>query len=173
VEHLFYSEVEKLVATLIKTKGFSTKQHRDVRNYKKSKAKLDYLWEAHNVDSHSLAEMALSTSITPYFGMYKIEFLEYHRRQLHIQQPQKEGIRKQYGTTVSLGMSRGSVAKHKNKMCYIGGSSKGKIAIHSIITGKRINQFVSAKDIEIMHITKRRTQFLPRLNPWVSLRNFS
>jgi hypothetical protein len=168
----FYSEIEKFGLKLIKTEGFATKQHRDIRGYKKLKTKLDYKWEAHNVDSHSLAEMSLSVQLKPFYGIYKVEFLRLRRRQLHVQQPQKGNVRKQYGTTVSLGMSRVSVTKYKGKLCYLGGSSKGKVAIHSIITGNRIKQFVSVADIEVIHITKQRVQFLPQLKPWVTLCNF-
>jgi hypothetical protein len=169
----FYSELEKLGVKLVKTQGYATKQHRDQRGFKKSKTKLDYRWEAHNVDSHSLCEMALGTSIKPYHGLYKTEFLEYHRRQLHIQNPIKGKVRKQYGGTVSLGISRGSVLKHKDKLCYLGGTSRGKVSIHSIITGKRINQNTNTRDIKVMYNNKQRTQFLPWSKPWVSLRNFS
>ena len=169
----FYTELIKLGSKLIKTRGYDTKWHRDYRGFQKSKKKLADIWEAHNVDSHSLAEMALNREVKPNYGMYRIDFLEYHRRQIHIQNPQKEGYRKPYGTTVSLGLSRGSFAKYKNKFVYIGGTSKGKIAIHSIITGKRVRQHTDIGDIEVMYITKRRAQFLPRVNSWVSLRNFS
>jgi len=169
----FYNEIVKLQISLIKTKGFDTYTYRKQRGFSKSKNKLDFKWEAHNSDSHSLAEMAIKTQIKPYYGLYQIEFLEYYRRQLHIQQPQKGNIRKQYGTTVSLKLSRGSVAKYKNKLVYIGGNSKGKIAIHNILTGKRIKQYTDIKEIQIMHITKQRSQFLPRLKSWVSLRDFS
>jgi hypothetical protein len=168
----FYCEIEKIVK-LIKTEGFNTKLHRDQQGYKKSKKKLDYTWSAHNVDSHSLTELALGKTIKPYYGIYKIEFLEYHRRQLQVQNKLTGGIRKQYGTTISLGMSRGSVVKHQDKLGYLGGSSKDKVAVHSIITGKRIKQHVKTADLKVMHITKRRVQFLPRLKPWVSLHNFS
>jgi hypothetical protein len=169
----FYSEIEKLVIKLIKTEGFDTKAQRDIRGFAKSKSKLDYVWETHNVDSHALCELALNKNIEPYKGLYRIDFLEYHRRQLHVQNPTKNNIRKQYGGTVSLGLPRGSVAKVKNKLCYIGGTSKGKVSVHSIISGKRINKNIYLKDIEIMYNNKQRTQFLPWLKPWVSLRNFS
>ena len=82
-------------------------------------------------------------------------------------------MRKLYGGTVSLGMSRGSVVKYKEKLYYLGGSSKGKVAIHSIISGKRVKQHVNKGDIKMLYSTKRRVQFLPRLKPWVSLHNFS
>jgi len=169
----FYSEVEKLNVKLVKTQGFETKKHRDIRGFEKSKAKLDYTWSAHNVDSHSLAEIALGKVVKPYYGIYKIEFLEYHRRQLQVQNKLTSGIRKSYGTTVSMGISRGSTIRYKDKICYLGGSSKDKVSVHSIITGKRINQNTHIRDIEVLYTTKQRTQFLPRLKSWVSLRNFS
>ena len=40
-------------------------------------------------------------------------------------------------------------------------------------TTKKVKQHTSIGDIEIMYATKQRAQFLPRVNSWVSLRNFS
>jgi hypothetical protein len=158
----FYSEVEKLGAQLTKTDGFDTKQHRDNRGFKKSKAKLDYIWEAHNVDSHSLAEMVLKIQVKPFFGLYKLQFLEYHRRQLHVQSAAKGGVRKSYGTTVSMGLPRGSTVAYKGGLAYVGGSSKERIAVHDIKTGKRINQFAKREDIEVLFAKKYTTQFTKR-----------
>ncbi len=161
----FYTELQTLVPQLIKTEGKETKQHRDSRGFEKSKKKLDYIWEAHNSDSHSLAEIAIRKEVKPFYGMYKVEFLEYHRRQLHVQNPIKGNVRKKYGTTVSLGMSRGSVLRYEGELTYLGGSSKGKVSIHDIITGKRITQNADKRDIKVLHITKQRTQLLPSLKP--------
>jgi hypothetical protein len=168
----FYAEIEKLSLRLVLTAGYATKTHRDNRGFTKSKQKLDYVWETHNVDSHCLVEMVLG-NIQPFYGIYKIEFLQYHRRQLHVQQPIKGNIRKPYGTTVSFGLSRGSVVKYKDKLAYLGGSSKGKVSIHSILSGKRISQDVKVKDIKVLYTNNRRVQFLPRLNSWGSLHIFS
>ena len=148
---------------LTKTKGFNTKEHRDSRGFVKSKSKLEYKWECHNVDSHSLCEMVLKKNINPYYGMYKIEYLQYYRRQLHVQIPQKGGIRKQYGGTVSLGISRGTVIRYKGKLSYVGGTSKGRLSIHSILTGKRLAQNINKKDITIMYNTKRRVAFISQI----------
>lgn len=145
---------------LMKTQGYDTFKYRNDRGFTKSKSKLDYTWEAHNVDSHVLAELALQASVKPYYGLYRIEFLEYHRRQLHVQNPVKGNIRKTYGGTVSLGMSRGSVVRYKEKLYYLGGSSKGKVAIHSIATGKRVKQHTDKKDIKMLYTNNRRVQFL-------------
>jgi hypothetical protein len=169
----FYSEIEKLKLKLILTEGYDTKLHRDKRNFTKSKEKLKYIWETHNVDSHSLAELALGSPVKPFYGLYKMEFLRYHRRQLHVQQPKKGNIRRQYGGTVSLGMPRGSVLKYKGKLCYLGGSSKRGMSIHSIKSGERITQSVKVKDIQMLYTSNRRVQFVPRLEPWVSLHTFS
>jgi hypothetical protein len=169
----FYDQIESFAVKLLKTKGIETYRHRQLQGYQKAKNKLDYTWSAHNSDSHCLVEIALNNKIQPFYNLYKIEFLEYYRRQLHVQNYAKGAIRKPYGTTVSLGLSRGSVIKYKDKLGYLGGTSKNKVAVHSIITGKRVNQFVKLEDIKIMYITKRRVQFLPRLKPWVSLHKFS
>ena len=97
-KNYLYNKIEELYPniSLIKTKGFDTKTHRDNRGFVKSKNKLDYIWEAHNVDSHSLCEMVLEKPIRPFYGMYRIDFLKYNRRQLHIQIPIKGNVRRKY-----------------------------------------------------------------------------
>jgi len=168
----FYQEIENLGVQLLKTQGHQTQEKRDQRGFQKSYSKLNYSWNAHNVDSHVLAEIAMETEILPYYGLWKVEFLEFHRRQLHVQNPIKNNVRKQYGTTISIGMSRGSVVRYKNKFYYLGGSSKGKVSIHSIITGKRVKQSVKKRDIDVLYTQNRRVQFLPRLKSWVFLNHF-
>jgi hypothetical protein len=171
----FYNKIEELHSNivLIKTKGFDTKTHRDSRGFVKSSKKLDYIWEAHNVDSHSLCEMVLEKPIRPFYGMYRIDFLKYNRRQLHVQNPTEGNVRKKYGGTVSLGISRGSLTRYKNKLVYIGGTSNGKVSIHSIITGERLSQNIKKEKLTILNNSKHRTQFLPRLKSWVSLLRIS
>jgi hypothetical protein len=169
----FYQGIENLGLILLKTKGYDTKQHRDKRGFQKSKDKLSFQWESHCVDSHSLVEMSLGKELTPYLGIWQINFLEYHRRQLHVQNPSTDSIRKQYGTTVSMGMPKGATVRYRGKLYYLGGSSKGKVAIHSIITGKRVKQFVKKRDIGVLYTQNRRVQFLPRQKPWVSMHNFA
>lgn len=175
-KNYFYKTIKETYPkiTLKTSQGYDTSDHREKRKFKKSKSKLDYTWEAHNVDSHSLCEMILNKSITPYYGLYKLEFLNYYRRQLHVQNPKKGNIRKPYGGTVSLGISRGSIAKYEGKLVYIGGTSKGKISIHSIITGNRLVQNIKKENLTILYNNKWRAQFLTgHLKSWVSLRNFS
>jgi len=169
----FYQAIKDLNIQLILTEGYNTKLHRDKRGFAKSKAKLDFSWEAHNGDSHSLCEIVLQTDILPYLGLWQINYLQYYRRQLHVLQPIKNNIRKAYGTSISLGMPRGAVISYNNNLYYLGGSSKNMVAIHSIITGKRIKQYVKKEDINMLYTSNRRVQFLLRLKSWVSLHNFS
>jgi len=158
----FYGEVEKLGVRLSKTEGTDTKKHRDNRGFKKltGKQKMLYTWEAHNCDSHSLAEMVLKQQVKPFLGLYQVEFLEYYRRQLHKQNPKKGGIRKPYGTTVSLGLPRGSTVRYRNKLAYLGGTSKGRLSLHTIETGKRITQNAKKADVQMLHSAKHTTQFI-------------
>jgi len=171
----FDSEFNRLYPDifLVKTKGYDTKIQRDKRKFIKSKKKLDYTWETHNVDSHCLCELALGLNVKPYLGLYRIDFLEYHRRVIQRQNPGKKGERTKYGSTISLGLSRGSVIRYKGKFGYLGGTSKDRVSIHSIITGKRISQNIKIGDIDVLYNSKRRVQFLPRLKSWVSLHHFS
>jgi hypothetical protein len=168
----FYVEINKLGVKLILTQGYNTKTSRDARGFSKTKKKLEYAWEAHNIDSHILCELALGKQVPPYLGLWKVEFLEYHRRQLQKQNIGKGGNRIEYGSTVSMGMSRGSIVRHRGKICYLGGSSKGRVSVHSIITGKRLCQNAKVSEVGIIYISNRRVQFLPRLKSWVSLHNF-
>jgi len=161
-KNYLYNKIEELYPNIIltKTKGYETKAHRDSRGFVKSKKKLDYIWEAHNVDSHSLCEIVLKKTISPFYGMYRIDFLKYYRRQLHYQNPTKGNVRKKLGGTVSLGISRGSVARYKNNLIYIGGSSKGRITIHSIITGERLARNIKKENLTLLYNNKFRTQLL-------------
>jgi hypothetical protein len=81
-------------------------------------------------------------------SMIMIKPMQFHRRQLHVFQPAKGNIRKPYGSTRSMGFRRGSIVKHpKYGFCTIGGTSKNKLSLHSIQTGKRLSQNASVSDI--------------------------
>ena len=64
--------------------------------------------------------------------------------------------------TVSLDLQRGSTVKYKKQLAYIGGSSKGKIAIHDIETGKRVNQNGKRIDIVLLCVRKYTTTYNKR-----------
>jgi hypothetical protein len=141
----FYSEVEGKF-NLHAVGGYDTKKRRGVRGWAKSNKKLEDRWDAHNVDSHCLAEILFGREIKPTRKMLRISFLQFHRRQLHRLQS-KNGERKRYGGTMSLGLKRGSLVEHKKLgTCYVGGFLKNRISLHSLETGKRLCQNARVKD---------------------------
>lgn len=76
--------------------------------------------------------------------------LRFHRRQLHVFNPSKGGKRKNYGGTMSLGLKRGNLVKHKKYgLCYVGGCSKDRISLHSM-TGERLARNVKVKDCKFL-----------------------
>jgi hypothetical protein len=77
--------------------------------------------------------------------------LRFHRRQLHRLQPDKGGIRKPYGGTLSLGFKRGSWVRHaQHGVCYIGGTSNERISLHDLQTGKRLTQHAKPADLKFL-----------------------
>ena len=166
----FRKSIKSKGLMLHETKGFETKTHRDIRGFKKTKKKLENVWEAHCVDSHALCEIATGTEIKPFKGMYIFENFCFSRRQLHVQNFSKGGLRKEYGSTISLGIPRGSLVKHpKFGLTHVGGSSKGRVSLHAL-SGKRLTQSSKKEDLTVLTVNKWRTQFFPHVNVGVSLR---
>lgn len=147
----FYTELEKLgnVHTL---KGYETKELRDGYGLKKSSNKLSKVFEAHCVDSWCLANWYVGGHVTPdNKEMLCIIPLRFHRRQLHSLQPSKGGVRRPYGGTRSMGFKRGSLVNHpKYDNCYVGGTSKERISLHSVESGKRLCQNAKVEDCKFL-----------------------
>lgn len=166
----FRDAVKSKNLMLIESQGFETKEHRDNRGFKKTSKKLENVWSAHCVDSHSLVEIATGTEIKPFEGMYIFENFCFSRRQLHIQNYSQGGLRKEYGSTISMGIPRGSLVRHpKFGLSFVGGSSKGRISLHDS-SGKRLTQSAKKDSLELLTINKWRTRFLPALKDGVSAR---
>ncbi len=143
----FYVQVKQLGELHLK-QGYETKKLRDELGLKKSSSKLADKFECHNVDSWVLANWCVGGHLKPdNKRILKVVPLRFHRRQLHAFQCSKGGIRRNYGSTRSLGFKRGSLVKNnKYGFCYIGGTMKGRISLHSLKTGKRLSQNTKAED---------------------------
>jgi len=144
----FYGELGSLGRVYTK-QGYETKALRDIAELKKNKSKLVDKFECHNVDSWVLANWLIGGHITPdNTEMIKYVPLRFHRRQLHVMVPSKGGIRREYGSTRSMGLKRGSLVFHKKYgYVYIGGTSKGRISVHELNTGKRLAQNIKLEDV--------------------------
>jgi len=158
----FYDQLRQL--RLLETlSGIETKELRDSLGLKKTKNKLAEKFEAHNVDSFVLANWYTSGHTQPDNKQLLVVIpLRFHRRQLHRLEHAPGHIRSPYGGTMSLGFKRGSLVKHpKYGLTYIGGSSKGRVSLHSVETGKRLCQNAKPQDIKFLTYNTWRTAFLP------------
>ena len=146
-----------------KFKGYDTKKQRDYRGFKKTSKKLDDRWEAHNVDSHCLVELWFG-DIEPFKGVIKCELLNYYRRQMRKLNTLKGNKVQPYGGTLSMGVKRGTLIVHpKWGRTIVGGSSKGRIALHDITTNKRVCRNAKVADCQILTTLKWRPRFISAL----------
>jgi len=82
-----------------------------------------------------------------------------HRRQLHASKPAKGGIRRLYGGTRSEGFKRGSYVTHpKYGVCFVDGASKGRISLHSLVSGKRLTQSAKPEECKFLTYASFRTR---------------
>jgi RRXRR protein len=129
-----------------------SKPLRDQAGLTKNKNKMSDRWNTHCVDSFVLASYAVGGPSKPEQEtiLYLVP-LQFHRRQLHRLQPAKGGIRAPYGGTMSLGIKRGSWVRHpKYGVVYVGGTSKGRISLHAMQTGKRLTQGAKVQDCQVL-----------------------
>jgi len=153
----FYSQIPDLTTK----QGWETKQLRDRLGLKKSHNKLSNSFESHCMDSWVLANHIVGGDQISNRQVLCISTIMLHRRQLHRLQP-SNGMRKHYGGTRSLGLKRGSLIRHPNyNVVYVGGNSKGKISLHSVITGSRLCQNAKVEDCRFLTYNRRRA-FLHR-----------
>ena len=150
-KHYFVESIKSLNLNLTLKEGWETAALRAINSLPKSKNKMDNTWEAHCVDSWVLASVPLAQTPIVNKAMIVAKPLRFHRRQLHVFQPAKGGIRKSYGSTRSFGLRRGSIVTHpKFGKCIVGGSSKGRISLHSISDNKRLTQNSKIEDIKFL-----------------------
>lgn len=157
----FYDQLRQI--GILETKsGMETKELRDSLGLKKIKNKLAEKFEAHNVDSFVLANWYFEGEEKPDNTQLLVVIpLRFHRRQLHRLEYAPGKIRSPYGGTMSLGFKRGSLALHpKYNLCFVGGSSKGRISLHSIETGKRLCQNAKPQDIKFLTHNTWRTRYV-------------
>ena len=154
----FYDELKKY--SILSTKnGYETKELRDAVGLKKKTNKLSEHFDTHCVDSWVLANSVVGGHILPdNKKMLIVKPLRFYRRQLHVQNPIKGGLRKNYGGTISMGFKRGSIVIHpKYNLCFVGGTSmkndgykQERISLHNIIDGKRLTQYCNPSKVKFL-----------------------
>ena len=148
----FYDTVESLGYVLHKFKGHQTALIRNSFGLKKNSKKDKQCFYTHCVDTFCLATKIIGGSGVPDNLFVKfIKPLRYYRRKLHEILPKKNGIKRNYGSTLSLGINRGTLVEHiKYGICLIGGTSKGRLSLHDLATNKRLTQLAKKEDIKIL-----------------------
>ncbi len=133
--------------------GWQTKELREHYGLKKTKSKSKQSFDSHAVDAWVLAASVSGaekpTCLRLWYGVPAV----LHRRQLHLLQASKGGVRKPYGGTHSLGLKRGTVVSHpKYGLSTVGGFDRKKqtISLHAYRTNKRLTQAGKGKDCHVL-----------------------
>jgi hypothetical protein len=149
----FYAELGKIAPVELRT---DTAELRDQLGLKKTKQKSAKVFASHCVDSWVLANASLKDvsggghKVPDNTRLLCVVPLRWHRRELHAFQPSSGNIRRLYGGTHSLGFKRGALVRHpKWGLSFVGGTSKGRISLHSIATGQRLAQNARPADCRI------------------------
>jgi hypothetical protein len=154
----FYAELRKLGNLELK-RGWETKELRDALELKKTHGKMEEVFSAHNVDSWVLANSASGGHMKPDNTLiFQLTPLRFHRRQLHAFQPDKKDVRRPYGGTISQGLKRGSLVRHKKwGLCYLGGySEKTGLSLHRLENGERLCQTAKKNDLVVLRLNNWR-----------------
>ncbi|MFN3920060.1 MAG: RRXRR domain-containing protein [Methylohalobius sp.] len=164
----FYEELSNLSPIQTKS-GWEAKAMRDRLGLAKIGRKAAEVFEAHCVDSWVLAASAVGGTVPDNRRLMLITPLRFYRRQIHRLQPEKGSIRRPYGGTRSLGFKRGSLVKHpKYGVCFVGGTMRDRISLHSLADGKRLCQNAKPLECKFLAFNTWRTRLLPALKSGVS-----
>ena len=148
----FYSEIQKRW-TLFTLQGWETKELRDRLGLKKSSKKLTETFDAHCVDSWCLAYHTVGgVDVPDNTDIFCIAPIPVSRRELHRQNPQKNGIRSRYGGTVlAPGLVKNTLVKHvKHGLTRLSGiNAKGLFSIYSL-DGKRLTTGAKRQDFKVL-----------------------
>jgi len=168
-----YNGLRGLGLELRLKQGMETKEARDALGLKKIKSKSRPVFSSHCVDSWILAASMSGAKMPTTKNLYYLTPLRLHRRQLHMFEPAKGGLRKRYGGTMSIGIKRGTLVVHlKHGLCYVGGNMDERLSLHSVSTGKRLCQNAKVSDLKTLTRIANNSQFLPALKCGVSLGGF-
>jgi hypothetical protein len=147
--------------------GWQTEQTRDQLGLKKCSSKSQRCMESHAVDALALCYRGLATQdlTVPEFWVFKRPHLR--RRSLHLQKPQKGGVRRVHGGTVALGIPKNTVCLWKGQVYRTGGSTDGRLSLHDLsLEAKRATRRARLEDLSLLyHQAVFSAQVLDRADP--------
>jgi hypothetical protein len=110
-----------------------------------------------------LAHAVVGGSPVPaYMRLPCVPPLQWRRRRLRRLQSEPGDKRSPYGSTRSLGLTRGTVVQHLERgLACVGGLLDGRMSLHHLTTGKRLCQNAKPAEYRVRSILKRRVRLLP------------
>jgi hypothetical protein len=151
-KNYFRNFVESSNLKLYEFRGYETAEMRKSYSFKKNSKKDRKDFYTHCVDSWCLANEVIGghTEVDNIKTLF-LSPIKRFRRQLHVQNPTKGNVRKNYGSTRSLGIERGTLVKHpKYGLTLVGGSSKGRLSLITLADNKRLCQNAKIEDLKIL-----------------------
>lgn len=168
------SELEPIASVKL-FRGWETSVRRKELGLKKSSKKEDRTPEAHITDAIALCALTLGDiALTP-FQFDIVRRPKYSRRRLHLEQPSKGGIRRQYGgTTTPFVFRKGDYVEatqgKRTVRGWVSGYTKNRISV-SDFDWKRLGRFMVSK-VRLLErntgLLLRNSAFLPPTSRWVS-----
>jgi hypothetical protein len=132
--------------------GWQTEETRGQLDLKKCSSKSRRCVESHAVDALALCYRGLATQdlTAPEFWVFKRPHLR--RRSLHLQTPQKGGVRRVHGGTVALGIPKNTVCLWRGGLYRTGGSTQGRLSLHDLsLEAKRVTQRARLEDLSLLY----------------------
>ena len=151
-KNFFREEIKKMDVDYNEFDGFETNEFRNSYRFKKNSNKSKKDFYTHCVDAWVLANQIVGghTEVDNLRVLY-LKPLKIFRRQLHVQNFSKGGLRKKYGSTRSMGLEKRTLIKHpKYGLALIGGTLKNRISLNSISDNKRLCQNAKPEDLKIL-----------------------
>jgi len=171
----FYGHLRKL-GDLRLYSGVETAEWREKLNLPKNSRKSALEWDAHASDAVAIgcAEMGCDSPVPPEFWVWKR--FQNARRQLHRFEPEKGGIRRRYGGSMSVSpFKKGDAVIWRGRLARVGGYMDEGISLHAFtLKNKRITQAAKPEDCmrlfnQSIFYKQETPQFLPSLKEGVSL----
>lgn len=151
-KNFFRGEIEKMNVDYNEFEGFETYEFRNSYGFKKNSKKSKKDFYTHCVDAWVLANQIVGghTKVDNIRTLF-LKPLKIYRRQLHVQNFSKGGLRKKYGSTRSMGLERRTLVKHpKYGLVLVGGTSNNRLSLHCLRTNKRLCQNAKPEDLTIL-----------------------
>jgi hypothetical protein len=143
----FYEHLRGL-GTLALYDGVQTAEWREKLGLPKNSRKSALEWDAHASDAVAIgcAEMSCANPAPPEFWVWKR--FQNARRQLHMFEPEKDGVRKRYGGSLSVyPFKKADVVLWRGQLARVGGYMDGGISLHAFtLKNKRITQSAKPED---------------------------